>query len=301
MQLWLAATLSAALFQCWRTAKQQKLRGQLSVNGAGVVRYLYGVPVAGLYLGLWLALMGGQVPALSWTFLAYTLGGGVAQIVATNLLIMAFGFRGFAVGTAYSKTEAVQSTVLALVLLHEQVSLLAWAGISLSVCGVLYLSLAGRVGSTREVLAATFQPAALCGLAAGFGFGLASVLIKGANLELGAGSPVLGALVTLCIMNGMQTLLQGSYLLWREPTEVAKVLGSWRDSAWVGALSASGSSCWFIGFATAPVGLVRAVGQVEILFTLLFSRFYLKEKLARKDVIGSLVVVAGVLLVVIGR
>ena len=282
MQLWLAATLSAALFQCWRTAKQQKLRGQLSVNGAGVVRYLYGVPVAGLYLGLWLGLVGGEVPALSWTFFAYTLGGGVAQILATNLLIMAFGFRGFAVGTAYSKTEAVQSTILALVLLNEHVSLLAWLGVSLSVVGVLYLSLAGRVGSAREMLVAT-------------------VLIKGANLELHAGHPVLGALVTLFIMNGMQTLLQGAYLVWREPTEVRKVFASWRDSAWVGALSASGSSCWFIGFATAQVGLVRAVGQVEILFTLLFSRFYLKEKLKPTDVVGALIVVAGVVLVVLGR
>ncbi len=301
MQLWLAATLSAALFQCWRTAKQQKLRGQLSVNGAGVVRYLYGVPVAGLYLGLWLGLVGGEVPALSWTFFAYTLGGGVAQILATNLLIMAFGFRGFAVGTAYSKTEAVQSTILALVLLNEQVSVLAWLGVSMSVVGVLYLSLAGRVGSAREMLAATFQPAALCGLAAGFGFGLASVLIKGGNLSLQADHPVLGALVTLFIMNGMQTVLQGAYLLWREPTEVRKVFASWRDSAWVGALSASGSSCWFIGFATAQVGLVRAVGQVEILFTLLFSRFYLKEKLKPTDVVGALIVVAGVVLVVLGR
>ena len=301
MQLWLAATLSAALFQCWRTAKQQKLRGQLSVNGAGVVRYLYGVPVAGLYLFAWLTLMGGEVPAFSWTFLALTLGGGVVQIIATNLLIMAFGFRGFAVGTAYSKTEAVQSAVLALVLLHEQVSALAWAGVSLSVCGVLYLSLAGRAMTAKEIIAGTFQPAALCGLAAGFGFGMASVLIKGASLELAAPHPVLGALVTLFLMNAMQTLLQGGYLAWREPGELLKVLASWRDSAWVGALSASGSTCWFIGFATAPVALVRAVGQVEILLTLLFSRFYLREKLQRRDVIGALIVVCGVVLVVLGR
>ena len=42
---WIAFTVSAALFQCWRTAMQQRLRGELSVNAAGVVRYLYGVPV----------------------------------------------------------------------------------------------------------------------------------------------------------------------------------------------------------------------------------------------------------------
>jgi drug/metabolite transporter (DMT)-like permease len=301
MQLWLAATLSAALFQCWRTAKQQKLRDQLSINGAGVVRYLYGVPVAALYLACWLAATGEGIPALSWAFLANTIGGGVAQIVATNLLIMSFGFRGFAVGTAYAKTESVQSAVLALLLLGEHVSALSWAGVGLSLSGVLYLSLAGRRMTAREILAGTAQPAALCGLAAGFGFGLASVFIKGANLALGLPDKVLGALWTLFLMNAMQTLLQGAYLAWREPEQLRKVFTSWRDSAWVGALSASGSSCWFIGFALAPVALVRAVGQVEILFTLLFSRFYLRESLKRTEVIGALIVVCGVVLVVLGR
>ena len=48
MPLWIAATLTAALFQTWRTAMQQRLRGHLSVNAAAVVRYLYGVPVGAL-------------------------------------------------------------------------------------------------------------------------------------------------------------------------------------------------------------------------------------------------------------
>ena len=44
MPLWIPITVTAALFQCWRTAMQQKLRGMLSVNGAGFVRFLYGAP-----------------------------------------------------------------------------------------------------------------------------------------------------------------------------------------------------------------------------------------------------------------
>ena len=46
MPLWIPITVSAALFQCWRTAMQQKLRNLLSVNGAGFVRYLYGCPAS---------------------------------------------------------------------------------------------------------------------------------------------------------------------------------------------------------------------------------------------------------------
>ncbi|MFC7542805.1 hypothetical protein ACFQU2_29615 [Siccirubricoccus deserti] len=96
---------------------QQKLRGQLSVNAAAVVRYLYGVPVGALLLGLYMLVFGGTLPLPGWAFLALCAAGGLGQILGTNLLIMAFGHRGFAVGTAYAKTEAVQGAILALVLL----------------------------------------------------------------------------------------------------------------------------------------------------------------------------------------
>jgi multidrug transporter EmrE-like cation transporter len=169
MQLWVAATLIAALFQTWRTALQQKLRGQMSVNAAAVVRYLYGVPVGLLLTGLYLLIFGGTLCAPTPVFFLYAALGGLGQIIGTNLLIMSFAHRGFAVGTAYAKTEAVQAAFLALLLLGENFSPLAWLGIAVSVGGTLYLSLAGRVGSFGEMLRATVQPAALCGLGAGTG------------------------------------------------------------------------------------------------------------------------------------
>jgi drug/metabolite transporter (DMT)-like permease len=299
--LWLPVTLAAALFQCWRTALQQRLRGQLSVNAAAVVRYLYGVPVGALLLGVYLLAFGGAFPALNGWFLLLCAAGGLGQILGTNLLIMAFGHRGFAVGTAYAKTEAVQGAVLALLLLGERISALAWVGISIGVAGVLWLSLAGRKLSAAELLRATVQPAALCGLASGFFFALTSVLIKAANVALPGEDPILRALVTLVVANVLQTCMQGGWLLLREPDQARAVFATWRSSAQVGALSACGSACWFTGFALAPVALVRAVGQVEILFTLLFSRFYLREQPSRAEIAGALTVVVGVVLVLAGR
>ena len=298
---WILFTVSAAAFQCWRTAKQQKLRGQLSVNGAGVVRYLYGVPAGLLILGGYMLAFGGTVPGFSAAFLAYAVAGGLGQILGTNLLIMSFGSRGFAVGTAYSKTEAIQASIIALLLLGEGLSWLSWLGILVSVGGVLYLSLAGRNLTPRGVLEATRQPAALLGIAAGFCFAVCSVFIKSANFALPGDDLVLNALICLVVINAMQTVMQGGYLLAREPLEMRRVVASWRDSVWVGALSACGSGCWFSAFALAPVALVRAVGQVEIIFTLLVSRFYLRESVKPADRAGALVVVAGVVLVLLGR
>lgn len=303
MPLWIAVTLAAALFQTWRTALQQKLRGQLSVNGAGVVRYLYGVPVGVSLLLAYAALTGelGRLPPANAPFLAYAALGGLMQILGTNLLIMSFGARGFAVGTAYAKTEAVQGAILALLLLGERLSPLSWLGIAIGVGGVLYLSLAGREMSPGSLLKATTQPAALCGLGAGGCFALTAVLIKAANQELAHPDPVLRALVTLVAANILQTVMQGGWLALKEPEQFRAVFRTWRSSLPVGALSACGSACWFAGFALAPVAMVRALGQTEIIFTLIFSRFYLRETLSRAEVLGAVTVVGGVVLVLLGR
>ena len=278
---------------------QQKLRHLLSVNGAGFVRYLYGAPTAlALFIGT-LLVTGLPVPAPSALFVVHCAVGGLLQILATNLLIMAFGYRNFAVGTAYSKTETAQSAIVALIVLHEVLRPLSWVGICVGLTGVMTLSLAGRGMRPAELASATVQPAALAGLGAGFLFALTTVFIKLANQALSGPSLFLRALFVLVVTNTLQTLMQGGFLAWREPNELRKAIASWRSSAWVGTLSAMGSACWFTAFAMAPIGLVRSVGQVEIVFTLLFSRFYLKETLKSGDVAGLVLVVGGVLLIVL--
>jgi len=300
LPLWVLITVVAALFQTWRTALQQRLRGTLSLNGAAVVRYLYGVPFGLLILGSYWLIMGGSFgPPTAYFFLLCALAG-ITQIFGTNLLISSFGPRGFAVGTAYAKTEAVQASFIAVIILGEVLAALSWVGIGISVFGVMYLSLAGKGLRFPDILRATTQPAALRGIGAGFCFALTAICVRKANFELPGADPVLKALFSVVVTNTMQTVMQGGWLVLREPREVLAVFRSWRSSVQVGALSAAGSCCWFIGFALAPVALVRAVGQVEIIFTLLFSRFFLREKLQRKDVVGALTVVSGVVLVLAG-
>jgi drug/metabolite transporter (DMT)-like permease len=298
MPLWIPITVSAALFQCWRTAMQQKLRHLLSVNGAGYVRYLYGAPTALVLFVVALLVTGLPIPAPNMAFLFHCAAGGLLQILSTNLLILSFGYRNFAVGTAYSKTETAQSAILALIVLHEVLAPLAWIGICIGLAGVMTLSLAGRGMRPAQLARATMQPAAPAGLGAGLLFAFTTVFIKLANQALHGPSLLVRALMVLVVTNTLQILMQGSFLAWREPRELRKAFTTWRSSAWVGTLSAMGSACWFTAFAIAPIGLVRSVGQVEIVFTLLFSRFYLRETLRPGDVAGLVLVVAGVLLIV---
>lgn len=294
--IWLPATLLAALFQAWRTAVQQRVRADLSLNAAGLVRYLYGLPVGIGLLAAYLLWRGESLPAVGWAFLGFALAAGFAQILGTNLLLMAFGYRNYVTGTAYAKTEAIQGALLSLLLLGERLALLTWVGIGVGVAGVILLS----TGGARPRLADLAQPAALCGLGAGLGFTLTSIFVKLATRDIGTEDLVLAALLTLVVVQAGQTLMQGSYVLLREPEQVAAVARTWRVSAQVGALAALGSACWFTGFATAPVALVRTVGQVEVLFTLGFSRLYLKERVKRFEIGGLVLVGTGVALALWG-
>jgi hypothetical protein len=301
IEAWIPVTLVAALFQTWRTAMQQKLRGVLGVQAASFVRYFYALPVGMLLLGVASWASSFALPRPDAVFVLECGLGGLLQIIGTLLLIKAFGYRNFAVGTAYAKTEALQGALIGMVVLGDQLSALSWVGIGVGIVGVLTLSLAGRGLRGRALLLATIQPAALCGLGAGFCFTCTGLAVRAATKLMAAPDLVVGALIALVITNALQTLMHGTYLALREPAELRAALVTWRSSMWVGTLSAGGSACWFYGFACAPVALVRALGQIEMVFTLAFSRFYLREKTRGADVAGLVLVVAGVCLVLWGR
>ncbi len=298
--IWLPATLVAGAMQAWRTAVQRRVGKSLSINGAGLVRYLYGIPFALMMLAAYQLLFPADWPRPGPLFLPFCLAGGLAQIIATNLLIMAFGHRNFVVGTAYSKTEAVQGAILSFLLMGERLAALSWAGIGCGVMGVMLLSTGGRRMGPGDFLRALGQPAAVTGIASGFFFALTAIGIRRATQEVGGDDPIRAALIVLSVTVLLQTLIQGGYLLLREAGEMRRVFTSWRVSGQVGLLSALGSACWFTGFATAPVALVRIVGQVEVGFTMAFGHFYLGERMSRSEATGLLLVAGGVILALVG-
>ena len=107
--LWIPLTIAAAFLQNLRSLLQRRLTGALSVNGAAYVRFCFALPFAWLYL--W-ALTGGAAPSAPGAgFWGYVIAGSLGQMFASACLMAAFTLRSFAVGTALSKTEAVQESM----------------------------------------------------------------------------------------------------------------------------------------------------------------------------------------------
>lgn len=296
LPVWLIATLLAAVFNSWRTAVQQSVRARLSVNGAGLVRYFYGLPVAAALLAGWCWVQGEALPDYDPAMWGWALAAGLAQIAGTNLLLLAFSYHNYVAGTAYSKTEAIQGALLSLVLLGERLAWVSWLGIAVGVFGVLFLASGGKRLRPADLV----QPAALCGLGAGLGYTMTSIFVKLATRAVHSPDLILAALFVLVATQAGQVAMQGAYVLAREPGEMRRVLASWRTSSLVGLLASLGSACWFTGFALAPVALVRTVGQVEVFFTLGFGRLYLREAVKRHEVIALFCVAAGVALALAG-
>src|SRR5437762_2493140 len=69
---------------------------------------------------------GRQVLPISLAFLGLVTIAGVAQIVATSLMIHSFALRNYAVGTVYSKTETVFVAIFSTFIAHESLKLGAW-------------------------------------------------------------------------------------------------------------------------------------------------------------------------------
>ena len=298
--IWLPAAVLAGLFQAWRTAVQQRLRSMISVSGAGLVRYLYGVPVGVVLLALYMNYHHASLPTMGRGFFVDASIAGIAQILATLLLIAAFGYGNFVVGTAFAKTEVVQAAIVAWLVLNEKLSIWVNCGIGLGVIGVLTLSLYGRNLRKEGIGSVLRNPAAWCGLGAGALFALTAVFVKRAVMDLNIADATFAALISLLTVMSIQTLLHGSWLAVRDRVTLKAAFTTWRVSSQVGLLASLGSACWFTGFANAPVALVRVVGQIEVVFTLLFAHFYLKEKTKSHEIFGLLLVVMGVVLALIG-
>ena len=285
--MWMTVTVAAAIFQTWRTAMQQRLRSLLSVSGAGFVRYVWGAPIAFAAV-VAMAAVGQRLPSPPPRFWPLIAAGGLAQIVGTVLLISAFDTRGFAVGTVYSKTEVVQVAVFSAVLLDEALRPLGWVATVLCLGGVVVLA------GGRAVLSHPDR-AAVLGLFAGTGFGLAAVGIRAASQSLGDYPPLVRAIVALAVMNTIQTVVHGGYLAVRERPQIALAFRHWRSSSVVGVLSVCGSACWAWAFSLQNAAKVRTFGQIELVVTFAVAHWWLHERHTRREYAGTALVLAGVI------
>jgi drug/metabolite transporter (DMT)-like permease len=299
--LWIPVTIWAAFAQTLRNAAQRHLVADLGTLGATLVRFLYGLPFALLWLFAVRAGGGFELPVLPPAFLAWVLLGALAQIAATALLLKVMAERNFTLGVAYSKSEILQVAVFGFVFLGDAVSAAAAAAILLGTVGVLLLSPADKARPIRGLLTGWTSRSALLGLASGAGFALSAVGFRGAALSMGDTPFPMAAAATLVVAQAIQTLVLGGWLLFRHRDVVLRVLLAWRTSLFAGFMGAAASAGWFTAMAIEPAAHVRTLGLIELLFSYAVSRKLFRERFERRELTGIGLLVVGLAIVVLGH
>jgi len=303
MEIWAIITVGSAFLQNLRSTLQKHLKGKMGTTGATFVRFGFGLPFAFLYLAILHVGLGRPLPLPGLTFAIWAVIGALAQIAATFLLVHLFSFRNFAVGTAYSRTEPAQAALIALLLFGETIGLGTAAAILVSILGVMLISVARTAFTPASLLTSVGSPTALIGLASGFFFGISAIAYRTASLSLAPSLPASDALVqagyTLCVVITIQTLSMLLWMLWRDRAELARVRSAWKVSALVGFVGATASFGWFTAMTLQQVAVVKALAQVEMLFTFASSVLFFKERINRLEIAGCVLIVLGVLLLVL--
>ncbi|MBN8966897.1 MAG: EamA family transporter [Rhizobiales bacterium] len=293
--LWIPFTLVGAAGQVARNAMQRNLTGPLGTLGATHIRFLFGFPFALVFLALVLTATGER---LSWPasgFVVWLIVGGMAQIVATALMLAAMNERSFVVTTAYLKTEAIQAALFGFVFLSDHLTALKLFAIVLATAGVIITAL--RPGGAKGF--GDWRPTLLGLLAAAF-FALSAVGYRGAILQVTGASFVVAASVTLAATLLLQSIVLSAWLVLRHPGVMSTIFRLWKPSLFAGFMGAFASLFWFLAFALTAAANVRTLALVEVLFAQGAAYYVMKQPVSWRELAGIALIVIGVGVLIAG-
>jgi drug/metabolite transporter (DMT)-like permease len=293
--LWIPATVAAAAAQTARNAMQRHLTTTLGTVGATQVRFLYGLPFGLLFLAAVLSFTGAGLPGMTPRSIIFTVVGAVTQIMATGLMLAAMQDRGFAVTTAYTKTEPVQVALFGLAVLGDPMTPIGLLGCFIATAGVGLMSWKPGAASVPG----SWRSAAL-GIVAGTFFAISAIGFRGGIVNLADGSFLVRATTTLALGLILQTTLLATWMLLFDRPLLLKILTAWRQSIFAGFMGALASQCWFIAFALTTAANVRTLGLVEVLFAQAMSNRVFAQDTSAREKAGMLLIVAGVGMLLLG-
>ena len=294
MEIWVGFTLLAALMQAVRTAGQKRIAKFISPMATTLVRYLFGLPFVIIYLAFISDQPMAELISINIglpSFVFYASAAAIAQIFATFWLVKVLSFKNFAVGTSFAKTEAIQTAILGAVFFSAYLSIYGWTAVVIGVAGILVVSLPAK-GKPVDKGAVGY------GVLSGIAFAFTSLWIREASLSLGD-EFLINAAFTLLYMVSLQTVLCAVYLCLKEPEQFQKMRQYLSLAFFVGVTSALGSIGWFTAMTYHNAAIVKSLGQIEFVFTLLITYFFFNEKISLKEYIGMFLIIISVLILLL--
>ena len=279
---WILFTLGAIVMQTVRNALQSKLSGAVNTSGVTLSRFILAPPIALVYLIILYSSSASQVPEFSGSFITVILCASLLQIAATSLMVILFKQKNFAIGAGLAKSEALVAGVVGMLFFGSYLTPLGWAGIVIGAIAVFVLSSGNRLhGISVKTM--------VIGLACGTCFALTSLLVREASHMLNVQHTVAAAWVLLWVLC-VQTISLSGYIALTKPFVFRQLTNAKKQVLAISTVSCLGSICWFTAMALQHVALVKTLGQLEVLLTLVLSHYWLKNTVTKREIAGLLLI-----------
>ena len=292
---WVLITAIASLSQTLRSVFQKNLIEDVGVLVSAYSRFIFALPFVALlaifFLDTQELVILKNFSSTAWFFL---IAASICQILFTIILIKLFTLRSFAIGVAFSKTEVIQTTLLEIIIVGFILTSQVLLAIIIGFIGMLFMSkqkLIGNVGYNR-----LFFKQVTLGVSCGIFLGLSSVLYKIALDSVTSDLIYKKVLILSFLALAFQSAIFGIYILVTEGTQNAlKLMLIWKRGLPVGFFACAATFCWFYAFSLVDATLVRAVGQLEIVFSVLISFIFYKERITGFELIGMSLITISIL------
>ena len=296
---WILITVCGAFFQNLRSSLQKRLNKDISTIASTYVRFAFALPFAAILFFIYFRDF--QVVnsiLIQPGFIFNIFLASIFQIIFTFFLLYLFNFSNFVVGTSLSKTEVIQVALFEYLILNEKLNKFGISGIIISTLGVILLS----VKDLKLFFNNIFSKITIIGLISGLFLALSVVYFRAAILTLdNIGSNFGKAISALFISLFIQTLILTMYLIFFEKSEFKKLYSDKYECILTGVAGLLASLSWFYAFTLIQSSFVRAVGQVELLFSYFSSRYMFKEKVRTTEIVGVIVFIIGVTILLFSK
>ena len=290
--IWVYLSVFAAFMQTWRNSLQSKLSQHINVAGVTLARFIFAGPIAGAYLFGLYQWQDVPIPQFTSHFYWLILAAALCQIIATALMVLLFKQNNFAIGAGLAKSEAIIAAIIGTLFLGVTLTPIGWTGVLIGSFVIFYMSnVKGLNGLSLKTL--------IIGLACGCGFALTSLAIRNASLSLDLPFLHRSAWVLVLVIS-IQTLILLSYLLINDRTALKKLFQHPKLCLLTSITSCLGSIGWFTAMSLQTVPYVKTLGQIEVLFTLIFSSYYLNQRVRAKDTISLILIAVAAVMVMWG-
>ena len=292
---WVVITVIASLSQTFRSVYQKNIIEDVGVLASAYSRFVFALPfvalLAVLFLGSQEIVLLKTISLKAWFFV---IAASICQILFTIILIKLFTLRSFAIGIAFSKTEVIQTTLLEIIIIGFILTSHVFLSIIIGFIGMLFMSkqkLIGKLGYNS-----LFLKQVTLGVLCGIFLGLSSVLYKVALDSVTTDLIYKKVLVLSFLALAFQSVIFGTYIVSTEGKQnVIKLFSIWKKALPVGFFGCAATFCWFTAFSLVDATFVRAVGQLEIVFSVLISYIFYKEKITGFELIGMSLITISIL------